>query len=175
MHMVNIISQIRSLDQFLFHQINNLAGRYLWLDALGIFLADYLQYFVIVAVLWIFWKQWRVYLEIILAIILSRLAIGETIRVLFGRLRPFMTNHIYRLLYNETSVSFPSGHALAFFALAMVAYLYNKKAGLWFFAAVFLIVLGRIFCGVHYPLDVLAGFLIGIFSGWLIYPVRKLF
>lgn len=172
MQFTNIFFQARSFDHFVFNQINDLAGRYLWLDTLGIFLADYFQYLIILAVFLIFKKRWQIYAQGVSAVILSRLIIAEPMRILIHRLRPFMANDVNRLLHNEISASFPSGHSSAFFALATIIYLYNKKIGLWFFAAAFLITLGRIFSGVHYPLDILAGFLIGIFSGWLIYRLK---
>jgi len=50
----------------------------------------------------------------------------------------------------------------------MVLFLYNKKFGYIFFIAAFLISLARVFGGIHYPLDILAGAIVGIFSGWLV-------
>jgi undecaprenyl-diphosphatase len=81
-------------------------------------------------------------------------------------------------LSHSVSSSFPSGHAAFFFALSTVLLLYNKKfyprpkfwwgAGLFFFLASFLISIARVFVGIHWPSDILAGAAIGIFSGWLI-------
>jgi undecaprenyl-diphosphatase len=66
----------------------------------------------------------------------------------------------------------PSGHATLFFALSAVIYFYNKKLGIFCFISSTLIVLARVFGGIHWPSDVLAGAIIGILSGWLI---NKLF
>ena len=67
------------------------------------------------------------------------------------------------------SFSFPSGHAVAGLCLyAAIAWFVSSgvespaaKAGIWIFAAIliFLIGLSRVYIGIHYPSDVLAGFL----------------
>jgi undecaprenyl-diphosphatase len=58
--------------------------------------------------------------------------------------------------------SFPSDHAALFFALATGVFLVTRRAGGWLLAyiAVF-IVLARIFTGLHYPTDFVAGGLLG--------------
>lgn len=156
------------MDYLIFQQINNLAGKYFWLDWLGIFLADYFQYLVIFLAVIIFWKNWRFYFQSVLAIILSRLVLTELIRFLYHRPRPFVSHQVNQLIFHDSVGSFPSGHAAIFFALATIVYFYNKKSGCFLFVAAVLISLARIFAGIHYPSDILAGAVIGIFSGWLI-------
>ena len=106
--------------------------------------------------------------QAILAGIVSRLFFTELIRWILPKSRPFIENDVNLLLIRDATSSFPSGHAAFYFALATVIYFYNKKAGLLFFLASFLIVLSRVFVGIHWPLDILAGALVGIFSGWLV-------
>jgi len=58
--------------------------------------------------------------------------------------------------------SFPSDHAVMFFALATGMYLVSRRLGLLLYAqAIFLIALPRIFLGIHYPSDIIGGALIG--------------
>lgn len=168
------------MELYLFHFLNQWAGQWLCLDALAVFLAKYLGYLLICFLLaWLAWDflfRKERYLKTIKIIslslgaaIFSRLIIVEIIRWLYFRPRPFVAEPVNQLLEHSASGSFPSGHAAFFFALSMVIYLHNKKAGWAFFAASFLISLSRVFVGIHYPLDILAGALIGIFFGWLIY------
>jgi undecaprenyl-diphosphatase len=88
-------------------------------------------------------------------------------------------NHVNLLFnYNPLEPSFPSGHAAFYFAIATVVFLYLKKvyprpkfwrgASILFFIAGFLISISRVFSGIHWPSDILAGAAIGIFSGWLV-------
>jgi len=170
------------LDYSIFQQINKLAGKWVILDALGIFFAKYFGYFLIFFLLLFllrnFKKYWPMVIKGFLAAILARLGFAELIRFFWNRPRPFIGNHINLLLSHSASSSFPSGHAAFFFALSTVVLLYNKKvyplpkfwwgAGLLFFLASFLISISRVFVGIHWPSDILAGAAIGIFSGWLI-------
>ena len=73
-------------------------------------------------------------------------------------------------------LSFPSNHALNISAIAFLfTYLYPKlKYVCWGFAL--LIMFSRVYIGVHYPLDIFAGFTIGTFvSLFLILLYNKVF
>ncbi|MCX7834217.1 MAG: phosphatase PAP2 family protein [Ignavibacteria bacterium] len=72
--------------------------------------------------------------------------------------------------------SFPSGHASISFCLATsISLRYPDKplliAGLYTYSTV--VAFGRIYIGVHYPSDVLAGAIIGTSYALLIYSLRK--
>ncbi len=85
------------------------------------------------------------------------------LKIAFHAPRPFVTFASVKPLVVETSfTSFPSGHATFFFALATAIYLYDKRAGKGFFVAAVLIALSRVIAGVHYPVDILAGAVLGV-------------
>lgn len=166
-------------DYYIFQQINGLARHFVWLDWLGIFLASYCQYLVAGALLLFVLasktkkeevsRAWMVALAF-LAALLARFGVTSLIYYFFTRLRPFVAHATTQLIfYDAAKPSFPSGHATFFFALAMVVFLYNKKIGGWFLAMALLISLARVYVGVHYPSDILAGALIGIFTGWVVW------
>lgn len=60
--------------------------------------------------------------------------------------------------------SFPSGHATFFAALAMAAFFYHKKVGYLLAAVALLVGLARVMAGVHSPLDILAGYALGMLT-----------
>jgi undecaprenyl-diphosphatase len=82
--------------------------------------------------------------------------------VSLGNVKPLVTTPII-----ENIQSFPSGHALIFFAIAMSVYLSHKKWGIFFFIMATVMGLARIFAGVHWPIDIFAGAIIGIAVGYI--------
>ncbi len=67
--------------------------------------------------------------------------------------------------------SFPSTHAAIFSALALTIYFYHKKAGYWFMFFALLIGVARIVAGVHFPVDILAGFTLGFLISYFSYSL----
>lgn len=168
------------MDLYLFHQINQWVFRYFWLDIFGKFCAQYLGY-VLVLFLFLFLvvrfrKYWKMAVQAVISAILARLVFVEIIRWILPRPRPFLENNNVNLLLENVGHihnSFPSGHAAFFFAFSIIVYFYNKKAGILFLIGSFLICLARIFVGIHWPSDILAGAIVGILSGWLVFVFSK--
>ena len=168
------------LDVYFFQQLNQFAGKWLFLDNLAVFFAKYLGYFLVLILFLFLAVNFRKYRLMVVkglgAAVLARFIIVEIIRYFLPRPRPFVENHINLLLDKINQLSFPSGHAAFHFALSAIIYHYNKKAGIGFFIASFLMCLARVFVGVHWPSDILAGAAVGIFSAWLImFFSRKFF
>jgi len=73
------------------------------------------------------------------------------------------------------SFSFPSNHAINMWALATVFSLWLPKPAPAFFALAGLVAYSRIYLGVHYPSDVLAGAACGVAIGWAVDRFSRLF
>ena len=181
---------IKAFDSLLFHQLNQLALKNLWLDTLFIFFAQYFEYILLFILLLClvknFKKYWPMVILALFAAILARFGVAEIIRYLLPRFRPFVENSVNLLInYSVGKPSFPSGHASFYFALSTVVFLYLKKvyphtkfsvgAGVGFFLASFLISVSRVISGIHWPLDILIGILVGIFSGMAVILVSHQF
>jgi undecaprenyl-diphosphatase len=122
---------------------------------------------------WLVWKRysrkeaWR-----FLMILAGGAIMNNLLKEIIKRPRPLLTSP----LIDETSFSFPSGHTMnaTILYLLIVFYMFRflkRYKFKWFYIVgliclVVLIGLSRIYLGVHYPSDVAAGFLAGIF--WLL-------
>lgn len=93
--------------------------------------------------------------------------INVLIKLVIQRPRPF-----FHPLVIENDYSFPSGHAMNSFVfyitLAYLVYRFTKNKKLTLFAVtialllIFLIGISRVYLGVHYPSDVIAGYIAGM-------------
>ena len=163
-----------SWDVTLFFFLNSFAGRSAALDDVIVFTASYLPYILVgIFVLYLLLRKgfslkkkiWAFAMALLSALI-ARIGIGSPIRYFFPRARPFLTYHVHQLI-PENAPSFPSGHALFFFAFSSVVYTYNKKLGVLSFILTTLICAARVAAGIHYPSDIFAGAIIGILCGYL--------
>ncbi len=173
---------MNNLNQSLFQLIYGLSNHNFFLDGFFIFCAEYLPYLLMILFLFLVFnedgtrRRWYLFLEAIMAIILSRGLITEIIRFFYYNPRPFEALGFTSLI-PESGASFPSGHAAWFFALAMVIFFRNKKWGSFFFVCALIMGFARIYAGVHWPLDVLGGIVVGICSAvfvhWLLKDSRQ--
>jgi undecaprenyl-diphosphatase len=88
--------------------------------------------------------------------------VAEGAKYLFDRARPFIWDtEVAPLIKTPSSSSFPSGHSATAAAGALtLSVLYPAFAPVLVISA-FLVVLSRVYLGVHFPFDVLAGVAIG--------------
>lgn len=163
-------------DIYLFRFVNNWAGRFGSLDALGIFAAVFLLPLLGVLLLLAAFtvkslREEHWYEMPIKALLAGALAYGvrSILGELLARPRPFFALSDMQLLVGrETSHAFPSGHAAVSFALAFVVYRQDRDWGMAFLVLAVLVALGRVFVGVHYPLDILGGAVVGWGAAWIV-------
>ncbi|PIS42759.1 MAG: hypothetical protein COT24_01830 [Candidatus Kerfeldbacteria bacterium CG08_land_8_20_14_0_20_40_16] len=92
------------------------------------------------------------------------------LKEIFARPRPFeVFSNLSSMDPTATGFSFPSSHAVAALSLATVIALSTKniKIQALMTSYAILVCYSRIYLGVHFPLDVVAGALLGVLLGWL--------
>jgi undecaprenyl-diphosphatase len=169
----------------LFDLIYNFGKNSFLLTDFEIFLSKYLPYLLVLYFLYLisignFYYKGKIelhkssklflFLESVLALILGRGILAELIYFFYPTQRPFNVLNI-EVFINESGSGFPSGHATFLFALATIIFIWNKKYGLVYFILGFINGIARIAVGVHWPLDILGGIVIGILSGILIHLI----
>ncbi len=151
------------LDLLIFQSINNLAHQnsildffFIWITHLG---------YVAIAIIVLLSKKKKPILNSFLAAVLGK-AIEESIKLIpyFYRARPFIDQKVTLLVTGYQTSSFPSGHTLVSFALALPLLYYNKRLGVIATVIAVLVGFSRVFVGVHYLSDVLGGVLIAVLS-----------
>ena len=88
------------------------------------------------------------------------------LKFLFARIRPCNAlPDVRTLVPTSTSYSFPSSHATNIFGLATILSNKYRNFRFYFFSVALVVGISRVYVGVHYPFDVLAGALVGILCG----------
>ncbi|GEM_PF-2720811 len=166
-----------------------LHGKYPWLDKIAVFCARHLIFILLISAILaagcsdapvcsvhpfhlVFEEESWIGIGIVLFVAGLAWGLSTLLETLIRRPRPYLTFFKKPLATFWTPTpSFPSSHTAIASALAlMIFHLMNGPLALLaFFEAVvatMLIGASRVYAGVHYPSDILAGALLGLFLGW---------
>jgi undecaprenyl-diphosphatase len=177
---MRLIDNITYFDNIILFNISTLYGRK--------FLSNILRwishsangyYYPLIPVLLMFVDAemaWSFFLTGLAAFALE-LPVNKILKIIIKRARPFeVLNNINMRILSDDRFSFPSGHSAGAFLTAVLLSCYYPILILPAFIWASLVGISRVFLGVHYPTDVLAGMAIGILSaitgiqlaGWII-------
>jgi membrane-associated phospholipid phosphatase len=159
----------------------------LWLQNLGDWLTPLMetitflgdeQFYLLILPIFVWWVDVGLGLRIGISLLLSA-GINGSIKLIFGLPRPYWVSPDVKALSEGTTYGFPSGHSQnALVVWGRLAF-WMKRGWVGFFLVllIFLISVSRMYLGVHWPTDVLGGWLIGALLLWLMVrfdqPVRK--
>jgi undecaprenyl-diphosphatase len=165
-----------SLDYDLFRAINGLAGRSRIVDAIMVGGAKFLPVVFALALvgLWLTWRptnQRAAFLAGISALV--ALGIGQLIGMALPRPRPYLSHQVNLLISRTMDTSFPSDHATLGFAVAVLVWRFNRRAGTALLLIALLLAFTRVFVGAHYPSDVLGGAVLGTLTSMAIATISN--
>ncbi len=180
------MTELLHFDENLFHLINSgcqnqffdwlmplLRNKYIWIP-LYVFIGSFL-------VLNFKRKGLYICLAVALTIGVSDVTSSQLLKKNVQRLRPCKTleanKDLHLLVPCGGGFSFPSSHAANHFAIATLLVLLLGRFFRWVKVPLaiwaFSIAFAQVYVGVHYPIDVAAGAMLGVFFGWGVYLVTS--
>jgi len=172
------------VDYTLFKDVNGLSGTQPF-DAIFKFAANDLIYVILAIVALTFVVPWRTRRVerrrgSVAATVSAALALLLVIPIsgAVDRARPFVAHPgvAHRLIAHAHDAGFPSDHAAGAFAIATAMLLFEPLIGALLLVLAVIVIFARVYVGVHYPGDVLAGAVLGAAVALLLYlpPPRTL-
>ena len=106
-------------------------------------------------------------LSSVCAMLIGLVVVNLTVKPLVARPRPWDAMTDFVSLVTEKDFSFPSGHTTVAFAFALAVCLVEPRRWMKITAVCIAVLMGlsRLYVGVHFPTDVLAGAVFGSLSG----------
>lgn len=161
-------------DYHFFQLINHLAISDSFMNPFMDFLAQDGEYLFFLGII-IYWflrtkSNRRMVAEGIIAAC-TALALNGVIGLAAYRDRPFVHHHVIQLIHHAANASFPSDHAAGAFVIATSIWIWRNREGLLWMLLAAGISLSRVWTGVHYPLDVLTGMVIGVAVAFAVHKI----
>lgn len=150
----------------------NITNKFAWIPLYLLILYLFYRYFG--------WKKMLFYLLLIVIIVAFTDQFVNFIKFSFGRLRPnndeSMIPYI-RVVKNSGGFSFLSGHATNTMAVSTFVILSLRN----YFKPIYFILLwpllsaySRVYLGVHYPIDIISGLILGLVIGRFFYSINRI-
>ncbi len=173
------------INQTILFYLNSFAGQSTLLDNVIVFCAQYLGWVLTAILLTWYGLRYRDDRELLERLALVFVPAGfasivsDVIKHAYFSLRPFASldekvlEVLHALFRYGGTESFPSGHTVFFAALGVSLFFYHRKVGTLYMIGALTIGISRVAAGVHWPLDVLSGYILGAACALLAYFLNK--
>lgn len=167
------LGNIREANYLIWQQrlATNKLFRYWWQ-----FWSNYAFVFYLLAAL-CFWREEKLVALVVLAaasFVMARLVVTVLINFFYQKQRPYqrfnfqpITSNFFSLKTNEPN-SFPSRHAITFAAVAATVLVFNPLIGFCLLGVTAMTGIARVILGYHWPIDIIAGLILGSIMGYLV-------
>lgn len=168
---------LEQINTNIFSAINQYAGQLKAVDATAVIIAKYLFCIFILALIYLWLsknpekKHYALYAgySAIVGVLVNFL-----ITVFYFHPRPFMENMGTTLIQHAPETSFPSDHTTFMLSIAMMLLFASSTR----FIGIILVIIGlfgglaRVFCGIHFPMDILGSLVVSFFASIIIFLFR---
>lgn len=158
----------------IFSAINQFAGRYPLIDGLAVMAAEYLPFFFLVPLIYLWFsskensKDYALFAgySSVLGIVLN-----FAITLIYFHPRPFMEGIGHTLFNHADETSFPSDHTtlMLSFALMLLFFKSTRTMGCILTAIGLIGGLARVFCGIHFPFDIAGSLIVAFVSAIIVW------
>ncbi|MEW6015444.1 MAG: phosphatase PAP2 family protein [Candidatus Zixiibacteriota bacterium] len=168
--MSEILASLVALDKTIFRFVNQSLANPVTDVFMPFITTDlHLKIFYGVCLFLILWKgdrrlRWAVLGSLVVVTLSDQLS-SAILKPLVGRLRPCKVMEVHLLVGCGSGFSFPSSHAANLFGQAFFFYGIAPRSAKFLVPLAALVALSRVFVGVHYPGDILAGAILGTAVG----------
>ena len=162
----------------IFTDINRFAGESTLLDNIAIDIAEYSPY-VFIAVLFYLWFSSRTdgkYSALVAGYsAIAGVLINRFITLFYFHPRPFMLEIGTQLVYHIPESSFPSDHTTFMLSIAAMLLYFRSSVVIGCLLFFFGLISGssRVFCGVHFPADIIGSVLVSLIATSTVWGFRK--
>jgi undecaprenyl-diphosphatase len=190
-----MLALAESIDVSLFYLVNR-SGQNVFFDIFMPFVSNIKNFYLPITISLIFFiirrsaKTRTVAIAIVLLIGISEWVSSGLLKPIFDRTRPYHSLsrvHLYDRMFKTWSItpelketirgeslSMPSSHATNIFTAALFLSFYFRKLWPVFYLIAFLVGYSRVYLGVHFPLDVCVGAMVGTLCGLsMLWPTNQ--
>ena len=185
-----MLQRIQQLDLWLLHAINSFAGNWV-IDSAIRFVSSFIlikgTFFL--TFYWFYWFRDELPATNKSRVILVKGILSSLVAIVFARilanffpfrLRPFadptagFSITVRQITPDfESWSAFPSDHAAVVFALSFALFRISRGVSIFLLAySAIVVCFPRVYIGLHYPSDVIAGALIGVLAAWIVQKIN---